>query len=191
MVAVGKADCRPGAKSAYRDRLKTATSGPTEKYSKAAIAHSWEYFNGNKMKTTALVCLLSLFLFGCSDGPSDAEMRAAGRMFRTDMQTLIDSGGKVMDYQDGRRNANYYFLTLDAASFNEPMRKKYTDKLLDMGWRKINQSDTAEIMFCKDGAQASIANSGGTVFGVKAVHIDMVYTGQTIKECQQAERKKN
>ncbi|HWW07671.1 hypothetical protein [Collimonas sp.] len=143
------------------------------------------------MKTTMLVCILSIFLFGCSGGPSDAEIRAAGRMFRIDMQALIDSGGKVMDYQDGRRNANYYFLTLDADSFNESLQKKYIDKLADMGWMKLEQNDATEIFFCKNGARTLIAIGDKTMNGKKTSSIIMVYTAQTIKDCQQAERTKN
>jgi len=173
-----------------RFHTASATNGPTEKCSKAAVAHFREHFNGNKMKTTMLVCILSLF--GCSDGPSDAEMRAKGQIFRGDMQALIDIGGKVADYQNGTRHPNYYFLTLDAKSFNQELQKKYINKLTAMGWRKINQNDAAATIFCKDGAQALIATSGGTTWnGTNMSSINMVYNVGTIEECKQANRTEN
>ncbi|WP_155696671.1 hypothetical protein [Burkholderia stagnalis] len=118
----------------------------------------------------------------CQADPTQIQLFDRLAMMRSDMQAIIDDGGRVVRYENNEKTTFarvYLLLSIDRQAWTIDLQRAYENTLLARGWVRV-KGRANKLSLCKNGAFASViaptADRNGS--------IAMTFDAASISKCQ-------
>lgn len=142
-----------------------------------------------KLKTWSQFAVIAIFVAvvvslvrSCQADPTQIKLFDQLAMMRTDMQAVIDDGGRVVRYDNNGKTtfARVYLLrSIDRQTWTVDLQRAYGNTLLARGWVRV-RGGANELSLCKNGAFASVTAPTTDRNG----SIAMTFDAASISKCE-------
>jgi hypothetical protein len=112
------------------------------------------------------------------------DMNSKFGMMKNDMDALLGEGGSVLRSDGNIKYGNAVLVRIISdEGWSTALLRNYQKTLEVRGWKRIEDD---EILYCKNGIQATLKPNDGVLDGKGVNYIGMTYNALTIKRCGKA-----